>query len=174
MWTPLQRGVQALIVLSICLVVPALGSQQDNQDRELAYNQPKWIAQIKSRAETGFRLCSRRNDVAPYEGEACSFVPKVCYFDTQSCGVPHPSTRCECSGGNAATRTPGKWSCDIENCPNCPVTQPEPGEACTAEGMTCKYGESRWYVEFSSVWVSAMSRVCYEFSFSLTPLSFPP
>ena len=147
MWTPV-RGVGALIVLSSCLVVAVALADPHDQDRELStvYNQPKWISQIKSRAETGFRLCSRRNDVAPHEGESCSVSPKICYFETQNCGVPHPSTRCECRGGDEAKRIPGKWSCDIENCPGCPTAQPEPGAVCTAEGITCMYGESRWYV----------------------------
>ena len=143
------RGILALVLLSSSLVVQVLGSH--DQERELTYTEPKWIAQIKTRAETGFRLCSRRNDVAPHVGEACSPSPKVCYFQTQDCGVPHPSTRCECSGGDAAKRIPGTWVCDIENCPACPIKQPEPNEVCTAEGIACMYGVSRWYVNPGSI-----------------------
>jgi hypothetical protein len=126
----------------------ALDANTSNSNRQLQLDakQP-WFDEIVALRKGEIKRYGKRNDVPPTNGEICAMKDKVCFFGTQQCGVlPHPLTRCQCSGGNEMTNSPGKWTCAPETCPACPTEQPKTGDVCTNEGALCSYGEDSWYV----------------------------
>jgi hypothetical protein len=139
--------IVATALLLLCLSDIQATDSIEEQNREL-YPKAKWFDRINTPEKHDLKRCERRNDVSPTEGEPCSMRHKLCYFDTQHCGsnMEHPSTKCDCSGGDSSSQTFGTWSCVYENCPVvCPVEM-SPDASCTQDGMTCHYGVDRWYV----------------------------
>jgi hypothetical protein len=152
-----SKFTMASMVLCLTLLVQNIYGHEVDAESDVSNNNSQrqlqidakqpWFEEIVALRKGEIKRCGKRNDVPPTNGEICAMKEKVCFFGTQQCGVlPHPLTKCVCSGGNEVTNAPGIWSCVPEMCPTCPTDQPKTGDVCTNQGALCSYGEDSWCV----------------------------